>query len=94
MSRRSRERDRVRAQKGLRGEGRHHAEASAGEADADHALLGRLHGVVADRAEMPAVEHGDHADAHALRFLDRQPHRLGADHDAQTPLGVDHRRAR
>jgi hypothetical protein len=48
---------------------------------------------VADRAEVAAVEHRDDTDADAPGLLDRQPHRLGADHDAQAPLGVDHRRA-
>ena len=68
-------------------------EARRGEADAHHVVLGGLHGVVADRAEVPAVVHGHHADADVLRLLDGQAHRLGPDDDAEALLRVDHRGA-
>ena len=81
------------AEQGLGAEGGNHGEARRGEADAHHVVLGSLHGVVADRAEVPAVVHGHHADAHGLRLLDGQAHGLGPDHDAEAPLRVDHRGA-
>src|SRR5262249_61749801 len=59
------------------------------EADAHHVLEFGLHRVVTDRAEVAAVVHGDDTDADRAGLLDRQPHRLGPDHDAEAPLGVD-----
>jgi hypothetical protein len=86
--------DRVGAEHGLGGEGGNHCQAGAGEADADHVLLGGPHGVVADGAEVPAVAHGHDADADAARLVDGQPHRPRTHDDAEPPLGVDDGRAR
>ena len=57
--------NRVGAQQRLRRERGHHAQPGAGEADAHHVLLGGLHGVVADGAEVAAVVDGHHPDADA-----------------------------
>ena len=83
--------DRVGAEQRLGRERGHDAQPGAGEADADHVLLGGLHREVADGAEVAGVVHGDHADADGARLLDGQPHRLRSDDDAEPPLAVDHR---
>ena len=85
------QRDGIGAEERLGREGGHHVQAGRGEAHAHHVLHGRLHGEMADGAEVPAVAHGDHPHPDGLRLVDGQPHRLRPHDDAEALLGVDHR---